>query len=237
MAIGAGNYAANRTILHRLPTNPMDRSTIVTLIPKILTEYKPTLFPGRFVIPAAKPGDYELFVVEPSSYFLANATDRMPPTEVQVNSVELAKSIVLDYCVGIIECNMADRMPGLFWIPGEFTKTSIVKYVGADGRTFQQLLDEAKAKQRNWYMALVSLADLLWSRSQNPRAISDDSRLAADFLNFKDKPWMQDRSIFESVNCKYCGELINPAYPVCKHCHAIIDVKKAKELDIQFAAK
>lgn len=241
MAIGVGTFGASgRTILHKLPVNPMDRCTIVSLIPKMISEYKATLFPGRFIIPAAKPGDYELFIVEPSSYFLPNPNgDRQPPTEVQVNSIELARSIVQDYLTGILECNMSDRVPGLFWIPGEFTKKTITSYIAADGKTFQVLLDDAKQKQKNWYLQIVSLADSLWARSKgDPRSIMDDARIAAHALQIeKDKPWMSDSIAANLVNCKFCGEMINPTYPVCKHCHAIIDPKKAKELDIQFAAK
>ena len=238
MAIDFSNRVSQtgRVVMQRLPTNPMDRCTIVTLIPKIITELKPTLFPGRFIIPAAKPGDYELYTVEPTSYFIPSINERQPPTEVQVNSVMLAESIVKDYCIGIYECNMTDKMPGIFFIPGEWTRKNIQSYTDPAGKTFQVILDDAKQKQKNWYMALVQSADVLWARSGgNPKTISDDSRLAAESLQLKDKPWMQDFITVSLVNCKSCGELVNPTYPVCKHCHAILDAKKAKELDIQFA--
>src|SRR5882672_1617674 len=151
MAIDFSNRVSQtgRVVMQRLPTNPMDRCTIVTLIPKIITELKPTLFPGRFIIPAAKPGDYELYTVEPTSYFIPSINERQPPTEVQVNSVMLAESIVKDYCIGIYECNMTDKMPGIFFIPGEFTRKNIQSYVEVingvpTGQTFQTLLDSAK---------------------------------------------------------------------------------------------
>ncbi len=239
---GVGEFARGKTVVHRMPTNPMDRSTIVSLLPKMITEYKPTLFPGRFTIPAAKPGDYELFIVEPSSWFIPNITERQPPTEVPVNSTELAKSIVLDYCNGIFQCDMDTKMPGLFYIPGEFTRKTIINYVEVDregiptGKTFVTMLESAKKKQNNWFLALIDSADQLWARSGgNPLAISDDARIAADVLQLNEKPWMKNNVAAGLINCKFCGEMINPLYPVCKHCHAILDPKKAKELDIQFA--
>jgi len=239
MAFGVGEFARqSRQVIHRMPVSPMDKSTIVSILPKLITEYKPTLFPGKFTIPAAQPGDYELFIVEPSSWFLPNINDRLPPTEVPINSVELAKSIVQDYCNGIFMCNMTDQMPGLFYILGEWTRKNIHTYVNEGGKSFEVMLNEARQKQKNWFMKLVESADSLWSRSNgNPLAISDDARLAAESLQLKDKPWMQDFKTVTMVNCKSCGELVNPAYPVCKHCHAILDAKRAKELDIQFAAK
>ena len=250
MALGFGDYSnLGKQVIYRQPTNPMDRSTIVTLIPKIIVELKPTLFPGKFIIPAAKPGDYELYIVEPTSWFMPNQNEDQPPTEVPINSVELAKSIVMDYCNGILLCDMKDQMPGLFYIPGEWNKKNIVNYAtpaitDKDGnivipsKTFNDLLSEARFKQKNWFLALTQSADQLWARSGgNPLTITDDARLAAEILQLKDKPWMKDFNTISLINCKFCGELINPNFPICKHCHAIIDPKKAKELDIQFAAK
>lgn len=233
---GVGSFMSGKTMVHRMPTNPMDRSTIVSLLPKMITEYKPTLFPGRFTIPAAKPGDYELFIVEPSSWFIPNLTERQPPTEVPVNSIELARSIVQDYCNGIFQCDMDTKMPGLFYIPGEYSRKTIVNYVSETGVTFQTMLDNAKKKQQNWFLALIDSADQLWARSSgNPLAISDDARIAAEVLQLNEKPWMKNNVAVGLINCRFCGEMINPLYPVCKHCHAILDPKKAKELDIQFA--
>lgn len=238
MGFGMGGWGTGpKQVLNRMPVNPMDKSTIVSIIPKIITEWKPTLFPGRFIIPAAKPGDFELFIVEPSAWYLNSIDDAVPPTEIPVSSVELAASIVRDYCNGILLCDMDERMPGLFWIPGEYHKKNINNYTSEGGKSFQILLDEARRKQKNWYMALVQSTDALWAERPNPRVVSDDAKLAAEFLQLKDKPWMVDFKTSEMVNCKACGELVNPAFPVCKHCHAILDPARAKQLDIQFAAK
>lgn len=225
-----------RRVINRLPVNPQDKSTVVSILPKIINEYKPTIFPSRFIIPAAKLDDFEILVIEPASWYLANVNEGMAPTEIQVNSAQLAKSIVTDYCNGIFLCNMRDIMPGLFWVLGAHNRISVLTSTDEHGKTFQELIKEEREKQKRWYMANVQVADSLWARSNgNPLAISDDARLAAEVLQLKDKPWMQDQQTVQMVNCRACGELINKSFPVCKHCHAIVDTAKAKELNIEFA--
>lgn len=219
----------------RRASNPLDRATIISLLPKSVVETKTTLFPGKFEIPGAKPGEFELLVIGSSSWFRMIDEDQ-PLLEVVVSSYQLAESIVNDFCLGTFECNMVDCMPGLFFIPGSFNKTSIYNYKTEEGVTFALLLADAKQKQKNWLLKLVTAADENWARTNgNPRSVGDDSRFAAEVLQLKNKPWMQDFTAMQLVNCPSCGEMINKAYPVCKHCHAIVDKQKAKELDIHFA--
>ncbi len=229
----AGARSQSRII--RTPSNPLDKSTIVSILPKEIYETKPTLSPGTFHIPAAKPDDFELLVVGMSSWW-KEVEEGQPYLEIPTSSLNMAESIIRDYVNGIVGCNMGDKMPGLFFVPGAYNKITILAYVGADGTTFKQLMDVAKQKQINWYKELVSIADVDWARTNgNPISVSDDSRMAAQFLGLKDKGWMQDFRAYELVPCKACGELMNPAYPVCKHCKAITNPKAAEELGLTFA--
>lgn len=221
--------AALRRRTIRAPVNPMDKSTVVSILPKEIDETKPTIQPGRFII---KPGTYEtpaILVVGPSSWW-RDIDEEQPLLEIPVSSIQIADSIVKDYCNGIHACNMADVMPGLFYIPGEQTLASIKK-------SFQHELDAALKRQRAWYSLLVKLADSLWARSNgNPLAIAEDMRLAAKELGLQGtKDWMKDFQMVEMVRCKACGALKNPLYPVCQTCRAIDDPVKAKELGIVFA--
>ena len=93
----------------------------------------------------------------------------------------------------------------------------------------------AKMKQKNWFTELVKIADVDWARTNgNPRAISDDSRLAAQKLGLQ-KAWMQDFRAVELNNCPACGAMININYPVCSNCKNIINTEKAKSLGLKFA--
>lgn len=211
MAI-VGAFPSKRMTI-RAPINPMDKSTVVSIFPKELDEEKHTISPGRFVIP---PGSYEkpsLLIVGPSSWWREIDEDQ-PLLEIPNSSIQVADSIVKDYCNGILACNMSDSMPGLFYIPGEHDKVSLMKQ-------FMPELVKAAARQKNWYLILVRLADSLWARSNgNPQAISDDMRMAAKELNVHEtKDWMKDHQMADMVRCKACGALKNPLYPVCSSCH------------------
>lgn len=199
-----------RTI--RGPVNPMDKSTIVSILPKEIDEVKHTIQPGRFIIP---PGSYEkpsILVVGPSSWW-REIDEEQPLLEIPQSSIQIADSVVRDYCNGIFGCNMGDSMPGLFYVPGEHNVPSIKK-------SFQHELDKANQKQRNWFSILVRIADSLWARSNgNPLSISEDMRLAARELGITVKDWLKDFQAMEMVRCKACGSLKNPQFPICASCH------------------
>lgn len=215
-----------RTI--RAPVNPLDKSTVVSIFPKYILERKYTIQPGVFEI---RPGSYEkpaLLVVGPSSWW-KEIDENQPLLEIPHSSIQVADSIVKDYCNGVVACDMAENMPGLFYIPGEITLDVLKK-------SHQNELDRANVKQRNWYTALVRMADALWSRSNgNPLTISDEMKMAARDLNLVNKEWLKDSQIMDLVRCVACGHLKNPNYPICSNCKAISDPVKAKELGLVFA--
>jgi hypothetical protein len=222
---GLGNNN-RRTI--RAPINPMDKSTIVSILPKRIEERKATITPGFFVI---EPGSFEnpsLLVVGPSSWW-REIDENQPLLEIPVSSIQIADSIVRDYANGLLACNMADQMPGLFYVPGEFTVEKIKK-------EHSGLLTKAQATQKKWFLELVRLADVLWSRSNgNPLSISDDARLACKYLNISNKPWLGDIQQSELIRCVACGNLRNPAFPICAVCKAVADPELAKTLGLTFA--
>lgn len=223
-----GFNAMNRRTV-RGPVNPLDKSTIVSIYPKEIDESKPTIQPGRFIIPPGTAETPSLLIVGPSSWW-REIDEEQPLLEIPVSSIQIADSVVRDYANGILGCNMSDIMPGLFYIPGQQTVTDIKK-------NFSTELNKAIAKQKNWYQLLVKMGDSLWARSNgNPLAISEDMRLAARELNQTTRDWMKDFQMVDMTRCKACGSLMNPLYPVCASCKAINDPLKAKELGITFAS-
>lgn len=214
-----------RTI--RGPINPLDKTTVISIYPQEVDETKPTISPGRFVIP---PGNYDnpsVLVVGPSSWW-REIDEEQPLLEIPVSSIQVADSIVKDYCNGVLGCDMAGAMPGLFYIPGEHTVNEVRK-------SYKGELDSANTRQKNWYSQLIRLADSFWARSSgNPLAISDTMRLAAKELGLT-KDWMKDFRMVETIRCRACGGLRNPQFPVCPTCKAIDDPEKAKELGLKFA--
>lgn len=213
----------------RAPVNPLDKATVISIYPKEVDETKPTIQPGRFIL---KAGTYEkpaVLIVGPSSWW-REIDEEQPLLEIPVSSIQIADSIVRDYCNGILGSNMTDTMPGMFYLPGSLSPVDIVK-------NFKPQLDQALQKQRNWYQLLVRMADALWARSNgNPLAIGDDMRMAARELGLHErKDWMKEFQMVELDRCHACGSLVNPTYPVCATCKAIVNPARAKELGITFA--
>lgn len=217
-----------RTI--RAPTNPLDKSTVISILPKRISERKVTIQPGFFEL---EPGSIEkpsILVVGTSSWWREVDLEQ-PLLEIPVSSIQVADSVVRDYSNGLLACNMEDRKPGLFYLPGELTVKKIIE-------DHQNVLKSEERKQRNWFAELVRIADVLWSRSNgNPLSISDDARLGAKILNIQNKPWQGDAVAMELIRCVACGALRNPQFPVCGICHAIIDKELAAKLNLTFVPK
>lgn len=214
-----------RTI--RAPTNPLDKSTIVSIFPKRIEERKHTIQPGLFQIEAGSFQNPAILVVGPSSWW-KEIDENQPLLEIPHSSIQIADSVVRDYCNGIFACDMGNNMPGLFYLPGAFTVERLKKEHSGE-------LELANRKQRSWYEILVKMADALWSRSNgNPLTISDEMRIAARELNLINKDWLKDAQTMELERCVACGQLKNPLYPVCPNCKNITNLEKAKELNLVF---
>lgn len=213
----------------RAPINPMDKSTVVSIYPFRIIERKATIHPGRFII---EPGSYDnpsLLVVGTSSWW-REIDETQPLLEITNSSIQVADSIVRDYCNGLFACNMGDKMPGLFWIPGEIEIVAVkIKY--------KHLLDLANANQTRYFEELVKQADVLWARTNaNPLAISDDMKVAAQELGLKEKSWLKDYiAITEMSSCPACGFLRNNRFPVCHNCKVVVDKEAFNTLGLPYA--
>jgi len=212
----------------KAPINPRDKSTIVSIFPKDIVEYKHTIVPGRFELGAGSYENPSILVVGPSSWWREIDEDQ-PLLEIPQHSVQIADSFVTDYCNGVLGYSTGVSSPGLFYLSGEDKTVNEIK------RDYRKALDKARDIQISWYNALIKLADSLWARSNgNPLAISDDMRLAARETGQTVKDWMKDHQMTSMVRCDACGSLKNPDYPVCATCHAI-DKTHPKAKDLKFA--
>jgi hypothetical protein len=216
-----------RTI--RAPVNPLDKSTIVSIFPIDLYETKVTLQPARYILPKGSFEKPSLLIVTAASWW-RELDDEQPLLEIPVSSIQVADSIVRDYCNSTFMCDMNERMPGLFFVPGALDVDRLKK-------EHQKLLLDAQRKQNEWYKALVHMADVMWSRTNgNPLSVSDTQRMAANELGQKNKPWMTNFTTEISLsNCPACGTLVNTRYPMCQNCKTVINEEQFKKLNLKFA--
>lgn len=218
------NFGRRRTV--RADINPMDKSTVVSILPKDNPpEFKHTLMPSEYKIPYGtyeKPG---ILVVGSASWW-ADINPEQPLVEIPVSSVQVANSIVQDFSNGYLGCDMGDARPGIFWVPGEHNADSVRK-------NYQSQLDLAKTRQDNWFRILVKFADIGWAKSNNsPLAVDDNMRMAAKSLGL-DREWIADSRAIEMIRCVACGNLRNPNYPVCLHCKTVIDRAAYDKLNLK----
>lgn len=203
-----------------------DRSTIVSLFPLALDEEKPTLHPGKFVIPAGAPDKPQLLVVTGSSWWKQTDPDE-PPIEIPQPSPVVAKSIVNDYIRGLLGFEPEKAFPALFWVPGIVKPEELkTKYKGE--------VTLAIERQNKWYDNLILEADKLWARSNhNPSVIPFISKLACEQRGVK-RDWTLAFENIETIKCPACGTQVNPEFPVCVNCKVVINKKKAEELKLEF---
>ena len=225
--VGFPNLAFDTRRTIRAPVNSLDKCTVVSIYPKEIKEVKHTIQPGFFHI---QPGTYDkpsILVVGSSSWW-RDVDEGQPLLEIPNSSIQVADSIVKDYCNGLLACDMNENMPGLFYVQGDVSISDIKT-------KHKSVLETAKRKQDNWFRTLMELADGLWARSNgSPLTISEDMRMAARELGILSKEWMKNFQAYEMVRCFACGSMRNGEYPICPTCKAV-DMTHARAKDIKFA--
>lgn len=219
-------FGNKRTI--RSPKNPMDVATIVSMYPRDIRETKETIIPGTFVIPKGSYDKPTVVPVRTSSWFKEMEAGQ-PDFEVTCSSVEIADSLVKDYCGGLFKVTMPDIMPALFWVPGEYTLPQLMLH-----EQHKQKFLIAKIRQIEWYRELVTEADRLWAQHNgNPRVIWEMMKVAAEELELRDKPWMKDVESYRLVNCPACGAPRKEDFPICATCGTIVNKELYTKLGLE----
>lgn len=222
---GSNVILTNRRIPRRQEINPYDKCTVFSVYPKVIDEIKHTIQPGRFVIAAGSPESPSRLCVGSSSWYREIDIEQ-PYLEIPNSSLQVANSIVNDYCNGLIGCDMEESMPGIFFIPGDISVEKLLK-------EFKSTYDKACAKQQRFWHSVIELTDILWANTGgNPLCVSGDARLACAQLGIQNKDWMQNFINQGNVRCIACGSLRNPAFPVCGTCNRIVDPALAAKLGI-----
>lgn len=196
-----------------------DFATIVSLFPLEINEQKPGLNPGRYTIPAAKKGDFEILVIG-SAKFPVYMDEHRGSLKVPLTADEVAKSIVDDFVPTHLGYG-AGAGAGLFWVPGKFTKEQI------KGQ-FKDKLAEAEIIQNKWFGELVKIADDSWGSLHRHQAISDLQRIAAERLGME-REWMIKLDAGNTMFCPACGKEVLRIAAICS-CGCILDEAKAKNL-------
>lgn len=206
----------------------MSKSTLVSIVPFPIVEFKPGIYPGFFEIPPCKSEIPEILVISDSVYHVE--IDENRTITVKCPSEDIAKSIVDDYIVSNLAYSVdEDAAPGFMYKSGEFDlPTVMIKFSGE--------INELKKRQLRWFGKLVEMADDDWERSRQHKFISDMQRHAAKALKL-DRPWLivPQPNTLTILKCPACQSIIPPEAIVCANCRCILNMEKYKTL--QFAEK
>lgn len=206
----------------------MSKSTLVSIVPFPITEFKPGIYPGKFEIKGSKEGIPELLVISDSIYHVE--IDENRTITVTCQSEKLAESIVEDYIISNLAFSRElNATPGVFWVPEVQTLGSILA-------NFSKQLEKVKIRQDNWFKRLVTIADDDWEKTRQHKTISDMQRYAAKSLGLE-RPWIINAAsqvqAVGQAKCIGCSSVVSLEAIVCPHCRCILKPEAYKTL--QFA--
>jgi hypothetical protein len=212
---------AIESILQDRFTGYVDISTIVSIYPHALDEYKPGIYPGRFKIPMCMDEENPIiFEVKPSIH-LVQLPDK-PVIQMETPSFRIAEAIVRDFYSAVPEVNLASNSkPGIVCLQGQVS-------LGEFLTKYKTLHTDMKNQQNRWFLDLIKRTDNDWNRYQSHKVVMPMAIFAAKKLGFtaENKQWLQDaQSILEQPLCPICADVIKTAAVICQ-CGYILKPKE-----------
>lgn len=205
-----------------------DCSTIFSIVPFEVREFKPGIYPGWFIIPRCEDDDEpsRLLIDRPSKHMM-HVGGQKKPIVLETNTATIAKSVVTDF-LGSQLYTTADAKPGITFIQGNVSLEEF-KVVYSD--EYKRI----KKSQDRWLLNVIKETDNDWNRYHNLRVVSDHARFAA--RKFKlDKEWLRDAiTALEDVHCIACRSKIDKEAIVCPICRTVQDPIKFKEMGLSLA--
>lgn len=213
--------------------NKNDISSIISIVPIEIREFKPAIYPGNFNIDACLDQKVPVILHIGESNHVVSIANQRNPLMVPTSSYRMAQSIVDDYCNSQIGLSPGAK-PGLFFFQGKVTLKELLvegNLKDDDVRLdYRKGLELAREQQKNWFNNIFRMADNDWNRYKNHRSISDLARVGAKIYGVADKKeWMVEANI-ESVlvDCPRCYDKIDSRASICKACGCVVNPEKDK---------
>lgn len=197
--------------------------TVISYVPFSIEEQKPTLVPGRFVLPASKQEKPETLIVGDSFYHVYIDENRAPMKQI-CPATKVAESIVNDYVNSQIGME-TDATPALFFVEGEVPKDKILD-------KYARQVSDALASQKRWLINMCKIADNDWQRYHQHNVISQFQRVAAEYIGWRpeEHEWMAPATTQESRPCPACRLSATKGTVICSNCKCILDPEAYKNL-------
>ena len=198
-------------------------STIVSFSKRPVHEELPGMMRSSYNIPSSVDSIPSLLHVGDSFYYKPDLDGNQD--RVLVQSEQIVESVCHMHVTSQL-LYRPDSHPAVFCIPN--------REVDADGILieFKDISKEMLRRQKNWFIALVQMADDDWGRLRKHQMISDVQRTAAIELGLK-REWLfviNDED--EKSSCPFCGsDLFDKSAPICPVCKKVHNPERMAELE------
>lgn len=199
-----------------------DISTVVSIVPFEVREFKPGLYPGSFNIAACLDDREPKMLKVGASEHLMTIGGKKEPMRIITPSYQVADSIVSDFLDGQL-WTTPEEHPGICWLQGDVLPTAFLK-------DHKDIYDRIKLQQRKWFVRICQQTDNEWKKQQSYRVVSTQARFAAQYLSLEPE-WLRTEEVAMSYHkCPACGTMNDPQNAVCSTCRCILDEVKHKML-------
>ena len=175
------------------------KATIVSLVPREIVCEMPGMVPSYYKIGKSEYKIPEILVVNDGQYNVY----QLEGQSIQV--YEAADKVANSFCSMYNSSQLGygeDAQPALFFEEGKYTVKEII------GK-FPSKIEQALEQQKNWFLALVYMADDSWAKYHQHRDISDLQRDAAEYLNL-DREWIRSVEVNDELTtCPACGSTLS----------------------------
>ena len=200
-----------------------DKSTIFSIVPFAIDEFKPGIYPGQFKLPACTDDSKPQRLVVGASEHLMNVGGKRQPIRIETASYQIAKAVVDDFLDGQLFTS-PDAHPGICWVQGDIPTDQFKKDCAS-------IFASMKAVQKQWFILVVHKTDDDWKKYKNSRVVTDYARFAAKALNIPTPEWMSTEEIaMNFLKCPACSTMNDPSNAVCSGCSCILNAEKYKTL-------
>jgi hypothetical protein len=199
-----------------------DKSTVFSIVPYSVKEFRPGLFPGNFTIPPCTNDQKPHRLLVGSAEHLMHISDQKKPVRIDTPSFVVARSIVTDFLDGQL-WTTTDAHPGIAWKHGDVSISDfLIKH--------KEDFDEMRRVQKNWYVLICKKTTDEWNKYKNSRVITDQARFAAKVLGLSPEWLSEEVAGFQSDKCPACGVSNLSTNAVCSNCRCILNEAKFKTL-------
>jgi len=191
-----------------------DQCTVFSIVPFLIDEYKPGLYPGHFRIePCTNDTQPQRLSIGASEHMMYIGGQKNP-VRIVTPSYQIAKALVDDFFDGQL-FSEPDKKPGLCWLQGNISQEEFLT-------KHKDIYARIKATQKAWFILVVKKTEDDWKKYKNSRVVTDHARFAVRALGIPIPEWMETDEIGGNfTKCPACSTMNDPSNVVCSGCSVI----------------